>query len=190
MLIISQNLTNYDISLPNDAIFRINLAWVNSLDELSKLLKKHENQAVFLDLPRNRTKPPHNKYSFKEISEIIKKFSNVRYFAISNIDQPDDLNEYIELLSDDIVIVPKIESHIGVKNIDKIISKIKNPQKIIMLDHDDLYTNLLKHNESPEKFSYYINNLSKFCKENNIEMLRTIGIIFASETRDVTGYTK
>jgi predicted CopG family antitoxin len=69
-------------------------------------------------------------------------------------------------------------------------SKIKNPQKIIMLDHDDLYTNLLKHNESPEKFSYYINNLSKFCKENNIEMLRTIGIIFASETRDVTGYTK
>ena len=69
MLIISQNLTNYDISLPNDAIFRINLAWVNSLDELKKLLKKHETQTVFLDLPRNRTKPPHNKYSFREISE-------------------------------------------------------------------------------------------------------------------------
>jgi len=34
MLIVSQNLTNYEIDLPQDAIFRVNLAWVNNLKEL------------------------------------------------------------------------------------------------------------------------------------------------------------
>ena len=30
MLIISQNLTNYEVDIPQDAIFRINLAWINN----------------------------------------------------------------------------------------------------------------------------------------------------------------
>ena len=40
MLIVSQNLTNYEIDIPQDAIFRINLAWINNLKELEKLLIK------------------------------------------------------------------------------------------------------------------------------------------------------
>ena len=36
MLIISQNLTNYDVPIPKNAIFRVNLAWCNSIDELKK----------------------------------------------------------------------------------------------------------------------------------------------------------
>lgn len=42
MLIISQNASNYDIPIPKNAVYRINLAWVNSIEELEKLLKKHE----------------------------------------------------------------------------------------------------------------------------------------------------
>ena len=34
MLIVSQNLTNYDIDLPKDVIYRINLAWINDLEIL------------------------------------------------------------------------------------------------------------------------------------------------------------
>jgi len=38
MLIVSQNITNYDIPVPENAIFRINLAWVISIDELTNIL--------------------------------------------------------------------------------------------------------------------------------------------------------
>ena len=50
MLIVSQNITNYDMPLPKDAIFRINLAWVNDIDELKIILNKHESHTIFLDL--------------------------------------------------------------------------------------------------------------------------------------------
>ena len=40
MRIFSQNLTNYNFPLPKNSIFRINLAWINTLDELVSLLKK------------------------------------------------------------------------------------------------------------------------------------------------------
>jgi len=43
MRIFSQNLTNYNIPLPENSIFRINLAWVNTLDELIILLKNIKN---------------------------------------------------------------------------------------------------------------------------------------------------
>ena len=51
MLIISQNLSNYDFPIPNDAIFTINLAWVNRLDDSSKLLTADSEHKIFIDLP-------------------------------------------------------------------------------------------------------------------------------------------
>ena len=67
MLIASQNITNYPFNIPENAVFRINLAWINHIDDLKKLLEKHSNQKIFLDLPINRTKPPNNKYSFEDL---------------------------------------------------------------------------------------------------------------------------
>ena len=49
MLIVSQNLTNYDIEIPHDAIFRVNLAWINNLQELEVILGKHKSRKIFLD---------------------------------------------------------------------------------------------------------------------------------------------
>ena len=69
MLIVSQNITNYGLSMPKNAVFRINLAWVNSISDLEILLKSHQNHPIFLDLPINRTKPPNNKYTLEEIIE-------------------------------------------------------------------------------------------------------------------------
>ena len=48
MLIVSQNITNYDINLPNEVIFRINLAWINNLDILKEILEKHSQNNITL----------------------------------------------------------------------------------------------------------------------------------------------
>ena len=50
MLLISQNLAKYDMSFPEEAIFRVNLAWVNNIQELTDTLKKHEKHSIFLDV--------------------------------------------------------------------------------------------------------------------------------------------
>ena len=189
MRIFSQNLTNYDISLPENSIFRINLAWINSLDELNSLLKKHENSKIFMDLPIGRTKPPNNKYSFDDLVSILNSNKNIRYFAISNVNSSQDLNFFINSIPKHVSIVPKIESPEGVLNI-KDITDILGNEKIIMLDHDDLYSNLIKKNEHPEKFRDYIINLTKFCQQNNVTMLRTIGVVFSDEETRTTQYMK
>ena len=46
MLIVSQNMTNYDVTLPDDTIFRINLAWINDLETLKTILEKHDNHKI------------------------------------------------------------------------------------------------------------------------------------------------
>ena len=189
MRIFSQNIINYGIPVPKNSILRINLAWVNSIEELEIILQKNNNSDIFLDLPVGRTKPPNNKYSFEDIVLILKKNENIKYFAISNVNSADNIRELIKKIPKQVSLVPKIESPKGVKNIEQI-TKVLGDNKIIMLDHDDLYSNLIKQNEPPEKFKEYISNLSNFCQKNNIIMLRTIGVIFSDEETRVTQYSK
>ena len=189
MRIFSQNLTNYNIPLPENSIFRINLAWVNTLEELIQLLKKHEETEIFLDLPIGRTKPPNNKYSFEDLIEILNKNKNIKYFAISNVNTSKDLEKFVNHVPDHVSLVPKIESPEGVENI-KNITDLLGDRKIIMLDHDDLFSNLIKKNEKAEKFKEYIINLVNFCDKNNITMLRTIGVDFSDEETRTTQYMK
>ena len=85
MLIVSQNLTNYDIPIPKNAIFRVNLAWCDSIDELKNILKKHSNTKIFLDLPTKRIKPPNNRYTVEDLISIINSNKQIRYLAISNV---------------------------------------------------------------------------------------------------------
>ena len=59
-----------------------------------------------------------------------------------------------------------------------------------MLDHDDLFSNLIKKNENVEKFKDYIMDLTEFCKTNNVTMLRTIGVVFSDEETRTTQYMK
>lgn len=187
MLIISQNITNYELEIPGDAIFRINLAWINNLGELTKILSKYKSNKIFLDLPINRTKPPDNKYSMDDLIPIINSNSNIRYFAISNINSSNDLEEYLEKIPKHITIVPKIESPDGITNIQEIVDELGD-EKIIMLDHGDLYTVLLKNNKK-EEFTAYLERLVSFCKNNNIILLRTIGVIFSDEEKRITDYS-
>ena len=190
MRIISQNVTNYDIPVPDDYVFRINLAWCDSLSELELILQKHQNHTIFLDLPVGRVKPPNNKYSFENLLPIIEKNNQVKYFAISNVESGQDILEYVEKLPQSMVLVPKIESPNAVKNIEDIVMAMKNPQKVVMLDHDDLFSNLVKKQESPDKFKDYIKQLNEYCKKNDILLLRTIGVIFSDEEKRITQYMR
>ena len=47
MLIVSQNMTNYDVQLPKDTILRINLAWINDLETLKNILEA-KSEIVYL----------------------------------------------------------------------------------------------------------------------------------------------
>ena len=78
MILISQNLVNYDIPIPKNAVFRINLAWVNSIDQLKELLTLHKKHDIFLDLPTNRTKPPNNRYTLNDISSLLDEYRKKR----------------------------------------------------------------------------------------------------------------
>lgn len=190
LLIISQNLTNYSFPLPANVIFRINLAWVNSMEELRILLDKHVLHSIFLDLPINRTKPPDNNYTLEDLIPVIRSYSNVKYLAISNVNNENDLIEYLQKIPQDITIVPKIESPEGVDNIASIVFILPYNEKILMLDHDDLYSALAKQGRPKHTFKEYFNKLVKFCNENEICLLRTVGVVFSDEEKKVSEYIK
>jgi len=190
MLIISQNASNYAIPFPDETIYRINLAWVNNIKELEDLLLRHQKQRIFLDLPKGRVKPPNNNYSLEDLTRILNAHKNIKYFAVSNVDSPEDLGIYIKLIPKEIIIVPKIESPTAVLNIKNIVDVIPSTEKIIMLDHDDLYSILIKDKEPSTKFIDYIKKLTEFCRKNNVVLLRTIGVIFSDEEKRATQYIK
>ena len=190
MLIISQNVTDYELDFPKDTILRINLAWCNSLDELEKILKKYNDYGIFIDLPIGRLKPPNNRYTLKEMIPILENYDNIKYFAVSNVDDDVDLDEFVDLVPKNITIVPKIESPNGVKNIDKIIKRLEYDEKFVMLDHDDLFSNIKKNNEDPSMFQVYIKKLMDRCKENQVGLLRTVGVVFSDDEKRQTQYIK
>tara|TARA_B100000029_G_C17543760_1_gene947687 strand:- start:1148 stop:1720 length:573 start_codon:yes stop_codon:yes gene_type:complete len=190
MLIISQNAIDYELNFPKDTILRINLAWCNSLEELESILKKNSDYGIFVDLPIGRLKPPNNRYTLKEIIPILENYSNVKYFAVSNVENDVDLDEFVKLVPKNITIVPKIESPNGVKNIEKIIAKLEYDKKYAMLDHDDLFSNIKKNNEEPSMFQVYIKELMTKCKENNVSLLRTVGVVFSDDEKRETQYIK
>tara|TARA_Y100000310_G_scaffold310656_1_gene356131 strand:+ start:3854 stop:4423 length:570 start_codon:yes stop_codon:yes gene_type:complete len=187
MLIFSQNLANYGLPIPEDAIFRVNLAWVNSLKELEVILGKHRSHQIFLDLPASRTKPPNNKYDIDDLIPIIKSNPNIKYFAVSNIHSVDDLKIYLDTIPKHVTIVPKIESADGVANVEQITDALGN-NKILMLDHDDLYSSITKSKQPALKFLECFNKLVDYCNNHNVVLLRTIGVIFSDQERRITDY--
>ena len=190
MLLISQNAENYDIKLPDDAVFRINLAWCNSLDELKEKLARNKEAKFFIDLPVGRIKPPNNRYSLDEMIPILESNSHVKYFAVSNVETKQDLEEFLQKIPEHIDIVPKIESQKAVLNIDEICNSLKSNKKIVMLDHDDLFSSIIRNNEDTENFQNYIKKLIEYCEENNISLLRTVGVLFSDDEKRTTQYQK
>ena len=190
MLLISQNIESYNIKLPENTVFRINMAWCNNLKELENKLNKNKEMKFFIDLPIGRIKPPNNKYTLDEIIPIIKSKSNIQYFAVSNVESRNDLEPFLKKLPDRIIIVPKIESPTAIENIDEICNELKYEKKIIMLDHDDLFSSIIHSNKDEEKFQQYIKKLVDYCENNDISLLRTVGVVFSDDEKRITQYKK
>jgi len=190
MLLVSQNAVNYDIILPNNAVFRINLAWCNTINELEEKLSSNKKSDFFIDLPVGRIKPPNNRYTLDDMIPIIEKHPNVKFFAVSNVESKNDLIEFLEKLPDSVNIVPKIESPNAVQNIDEICNALKTEKKMIMLDHDDLFSSIIRNKENKDSFQNYIKKLVDYCQENNIELLRTVGVVFSDDEKRITQYEK
>ena len=190
MLLASQNMLNYDLMLPKDIVFRINLAWCNTLKELQTILSKNKESEFFLDLPIGRIKPPNNRYSLDDIISIIKENPSIRYFAVSNVENKNDLQPFLDKLPNHINIVPNIESTKAVLNIKEICDSLKTERRIVMLDHDDLFSSIIRNNEDKNSFQEYIKKLIGFCSENNISLLRTVGVVFSDDEKRITQYEK
>ena len=190
MLLVSQNIGNYEINIPDDTIFRVNMAWCNSIPELEEKLTRNKNSSFFIDLPIGRIKPPNNRYTLDEMIPILENNENVKFFAVSNMESAENLKEFLEKIPDRINIVPKIESPNGVLNIDEICNALKSKEKVVMLDHDDLFSNIVRNNEKKENFQMYIKKLDDYCQKNNVSLLRTVGVVFSDDERRLTQYEK
>ena len=191
MLLISQNIKNhYNLEFPDFVVLRINLAWCNSLEELEKKLSNEKNVKFFLDLPQGRIKPPNNKYSLEEMIPILESNKQIKYFAVSNVENKNDLQPFLDKLPDHINIVPKIESPNAVLNIKEICNALKTEKKIVMLDHDDLFSSIIRKNEDKNNFQKYIGKLIDFCEKENISLLRTVGVMFSDDEKRTTQYEK
>ena len=191
MLLISQNIKNYyNLKLPDDVVLRINLAWCNSLDELEKIISNVKDSKLFLDLPQGRIKPPNNKYSLDEMVPILESNPQIKYFAVSNIEGKKDLDPFLEKIPKNIIIVPKIESPKAVDNIKEIFESLREKKKMVMLDHDDLFSSIIKQNIDKNQFEIYIQRLAEFCSKNNVLLLRTVGVMFSDDEKRITQYQK
>ena len=188
--IISQNIINYGIEVPDNTILRINLAWCNSVKQLRNILEGHKNNSIFIDLPIKRIKPPNNKYTLNDLISVISSYNQIKYFAISNVESANDLEDYIQKIPPNIILVPKIESPIAIQNVSEIVNAIPTDEKILMLDHDDLFSKIIKNNESIDSFQNYIQKLSDYCNSNKIILLRTIGVMFSDEEKRISEYIK
>ena len=139
MLLISQNIGNYALEVPKDAILRVNLAWCNTLNELKVILAKNKESEFFIDLPTGRVKLPNNKYSLDDLIPIIESNKQIKYFAISNVENKNDLQPFLDKLPDHVNLVPKIESPKAVLNIKEICDSLKTEKKIVMLDMGKIF---------------------------------------------------
>jgi citrate lyase beta subunit len=177
MLLISQNLWNYDIALPKDTVMRINLAWVDDPADLAEMVSSVQN-AVFLDVPTGRKKPPNNRYSLEQVAPVLAQHPNIRYVAISNVEGGAVIEQFRSVLGADINLVPKIETRVGIGNIAAIRDSLGD-DATMMLDHDDLFNDVMTSEGDAAEYTGLIDQLIDFCDANGVCLLRTRGVIFS-----------
>ena len=169
-------LSNHLLTLPEfknvkDVVIRINMAWVRDIKELHKFL--NIDYDIFLDYPKGRTKPPIPTLSLSDAIQIIKDYSNVKYFALSNIEDVSEVSLICDILPEHIEFVPKIETLNGVLNLEKIFqTKLINH---IMLDTEDLYTDI---RNDVELYIQLKERVKKLCDKYEIKFFELYGVVF------------
>lgn len=164
--------------LPAHVVVRINVAWVKTMEELERILEGITHD-VYLDYPQGRSKPPRPTIRLEDVIRFAHTFKNVKYFAVSNVEDPEDIYGIQRRLPAHISIVPKIETIKGIENLEEIIEKIG--AKYIMLDKEDLYVDV-------ERDAALFEELIEKAREKTIragaEVLELHGVVFGLFAKD------
>ncbi len=171
-MIISNNLIGR-MPVPDDAVIRLNLAWMPSRDEAEGTLADLRGRKVYLDYPQGRTKPPKPVVTLIEAIELANKYE-VSYFAVSNIESYLPLLGIKSLLREGIALVPKIESEVGVKNMRQIVQR--SGVKTAMLDAEDIYTNV---GHDVKKYLELVQTARATATSLGITLLELRGVFFS-----------
>lgn len=179
MLIFSHNLlSNNNLILPDNAIVRINVAWVKTEKELEELVISSRYD-IYLDYPQGRTKPPKPVLKIESAIAIAGRFSKIKYFAVSNVEDPEVIHEIKIKLPKTVQLIPKIETKKGIENLELIARKIK--PKYIMLDKEDLYIDV---KTDSEEFEFLINLARRKGEECGLIVLELQGVVFSPRDLD------
>jgi len=172
MILISNHLLRlHSIYVKESNVIRINIAWVKDEEELREYLDIPHS--VFVDYPDGRTKPPVALMTVDETIDIISKYDNVKFFAISNAEDFNRVRSVKNKLPDGIMLVPKIETKAGVENIDRVMEA--SSSNYIMLDKEDLYVNV---KQDRDEYIQLMARLRDRCKEINVNIFELSGVIF------------
>ncbi len=182
LIVVSQNLLKYYVEFSIPVVLRVNLAWHKDLKSATELLESYVNTKIFLDVPIGRKKPPSFNHELAAVSLFIAIFPNIEYVAISNVENANQVS-YYQARFKPAKLVPKIESFIGVKNARDIIQALNYDDKVVMLDHQDLYAELIRM-DSANSYLALVDDLAKICKEEKACLLRTVGVVFAEWKED------
>lgn len=158
-------------NLGDDIVIRINLAHVKDKGELNKFLAIPND--VFLDYPRGRTKPPIPKLELEETMALVKKYKNIKYFAVSNFEESEDVKIFSDQLPSYVKLVPKIETARGVMNLEDILDQ---GVEYVMLDGQDLYTDIANNH----MFLKAKTKVKELCFIKSVNLLELYGVVFCS----------
>ncbi|MBI5469885.1 hypothetical protein HY968_00990 [Candidatus Kaiserbacteria bacterium] len=174
MIIVSNHLFNTtDLLFPRNVVVRVNLAWIKDLETAHSVLKKIKHD-VYLDYPQGRTRPPKPKLKLSDAINLAKKYKNVKFFAVSNIEDPVMAKKIRDTIPSRIEFVPKIETKRGVMNMLAIIKAAR--VKHAMLDKEDLYRDVYRDVAAYEKL---IAEARMRAAEFNVALLELRGVVFA-----------
>lgn len=160
--------------VPDDVVIRVNVAWVKTKEELGQILKDISHD-IYLDYPQGRSKPPRPTLKLDEVIAFAHEFPQVKYFAVSNVEDPEDIFSIKSRLPAHIGVVPKIETERGIELLEEIIQRID--AKYIMLDKEDLYVDV---NRNGELFAELIERAREKTTKAGAEVLELHGVVFAT----------
>lgn len=154
-------------------VSRLNLAWMRDKEHARSTLSKIDIP-VFLDFPHGRSKPPRPNMTLSEAIDLMNEFEKVRFFAISNVEQHEDMKDLRARMPDRVELVPKIETKRGVKNLKSIVAGALT--RYIMLDKEDLYNDVDK---DVDMFEMLIEHARMAARDVDCHVLELQGVVFS-----------
>ena len=156
----------------SDIVIRINMAHIKDRKQLEKFVDVDYD--IFLDYPKGRTKPPTPTLHLPDALRVMGMYSNIKYFAVSNIETPSEVKMISNCLPKHVSFVPKIETLNGIINLKSIFET--GCVNYIMLDSEDLYIDV---NNDVELYNQLKDRVTKICKKYNIKLFELYGVIFS-----------